>query len=433
MKSLILLLSMVILSLLSFSQEKLILDDAIKIALQNNYSIKLIKISGEIADNNASIGNAGMLPTLNVNANLGASSNDSKLELSTGQSIDKKDNKSNNLGASAELNWTLFDGFAMFINYNKFNVLKDLSNTEIQFAIENTIYTLISLYYEALKLQLDLKSLNSNMQISRERLEKQKYRAEIGAGLSIEVLRAQVDLNRDSSAILQTNLALSNLKRNINYIIGQQLNTEFILDENINNFELFTLEYITESASKKNTSINNALINKQISEYDYKLIKSLRYPRIIFNTTYGTSKMTADAGMLTLNQNTGLSVGLMMSLNLFNGFKNNIQLQNMILSKEMTDYKYEDIKNQINLEIYNTYDEYIKRISIYELEKFNLITAEKNFIRSEELYASGQITSIELRDAQLNLLRSQNSINNALYQLKISEAELKHLAGLLLN
>jgi outer membrane protein len=50
----------------STAQEKLSLQEAITIALQNNYDIKLVSNDVQIARNNANIGNAGLLPRVDA-------------------------------------------------------------------------------------------------------------------------------------------------------------------------------------------------------------------------------------------------------------------------------------------------------------------------------------------------------------------------------
>ena len=48
-------------------QDTLSVSDAVQIALENNFSIRIAKNNAEIANNNNTIGNAGFLPNVNAN------------------------------------------------------------------------------------------------------------------------------------------------------------------------------------------------------------------------------------------------------------------------------------------------------------------------------------------------------------------------------
>ena len=56
----------IILNELCFSQEMLTLEDAVSIALKNNFSISIARNESKIAENNSTPGNAGLLPTLDA-------------------------------------------------------------------------------------------------------------------------------------------------------------------------------------------------------------------------------------------------------------------------------------------------------------------------------------------------------------------------------
>ena len=70
---------------------------------------------------------------------------------------------------------------------------------------------------------------------------------------------------------------------------------------------------------------------------------------------------------------------------------------------------------------------------IYEAQKKNVATTENNFDRTEERYKLGRATSLEFRQAQINLLNAQTNKNLAKYDAKLAELQLLQLTGQLLN
>jgi outer membrane protein TolC len=228
---------------------------------------------------------------------------------------------------------------------------------------------------------------------------------------------------------MQTQLALENLKRNFNYLLGREVETKFEFDKNVDFLDLLSVDDLRQSANERNSSLNKQIKDKSISELDYEIINSAFYPRIAFKTGYSFSKQENDAGMVLMNQSTGFNFGLNASYNLFDGNKTSIQSQNAKVNMLINDIKYEDIKKQIDLNLVNNYDIYLRRKDILRLEEDNLKTSEANFERSKELFELGQITAIEFRDAQINLMNSRNRINEAKYSAKIAETELLLLSG----
>ncbi len=418
---------------LLFSQNKTVtLEQALLQALEKNYSIQIVKKTTEIASNNVSIGNAGMLPKIDAAAGGSYSKSDLDIVIAAGgppQNITKAGNTSKSYNASIDLNWTLFDGFAMFISYNKFEELRDKSSIELQITIENMFRNIINTYFEGLKLQERLNILKENLQISRNRLQRIKDKAELGAALKVEVYKAEVDFNIDSSAYLQTQLAYGNILRNFNYLLGNNLEEQIKFDNQIEIDTNLSFDELLQLTLNKNSSINKAIEEKTISELDYEMINSQYYPRIMFKTGYSYTKQENDGGFILSNQSNGFSIGLNAVWNLYDGEKTSIQSQNAKINVLINELKYKDIEKQLNLNFINSYNNYKQKIQILDIEKNNLKSAQANFERSLDLYNLGQLTSIEFREAQINLMNAKNRINEALYSLKIAQTDLLILSG----
>lgn len=428
---------------LANSQENLSMKDAIKLALEHNYSIKIVKTSSDISKNNVDIGNAGMLPSINAQGGATYSLTNIDMDLAVGarntsdttggggiMKISQDNSASKNYNAGINLNWTIFDGFAMFISYDKFEELRDKSEIEVQLAIEGLVKNLVNTYYQAANLKENLEILKKNIEISRDRFNRMEDKAKLGIALKIEVLKAQVDLNNDSTMFMQTELTYNTMLRQLDYLIGSDLSKKYTLDSKIDFVNMPDFENLKTNLFAKNSSINQAIAQKNISELDYKMINSSYFPRVNFSTGYTYTKQTNDAGFMLSNASNGFNVGLNFSWNLFNGNKNKIQSQNAELLVKINDLKYNDIKKQMELSLNNSYDQYLKRKEILDLSKANIQTAEQNFRRSSELYKLGKLTSVDFRESQINLLRAKFSLNQAGVQVKLSEVEILILSGM---
>src|SRR5690606_15739660 len=140
--------------ILSFSakaQEVLRLEDAIAIALNNNYAIKLVANDKAIAENNVSYGNAGMLPTITADASAAMSIQNTRQTLLSGEVREMNNARNRNSSYGANLRWTIFDGFQMFARYEQLQQLEARSEAQLKAAVLQTVSGVFSTYYELIQ------------------------------------------------------------------------------------------------------------------------------------------------------------------------------------------------------------------------------------------------------------------------------------------
>lgn len=154
----------------SFSQQLLSLQDAVKIALENNFSINIAKNKSIIADNDANIGNAGFLPNLDATGSYSKSQSDTKQEYFDGRTIDRTGAKSTNLSAGISLNWTVFDGFEMFGNLDLLKELNRIGKASYKSEIENNVADVIDNYFNLIREKQVLDVIKETIRISEERV-----------------------------------------------------------------------------------------------------------------------------------------------------------------------------------------------------------------------------------------------------------------------
>jgi outer membrane protein len=70
-----------------------------------------------------------------------------------------------------------------------------------------------------------------------------------------------------------------------------------------------------------------------------------------------------------------------------------------------------------------------KRLELMELEEQNVVAATQNLQLQQDKYNIGATTSLEFRDAQVNLIRSQSTLIVARFQARISRLEIEQLIG----
>lgn len=416
------------------AQKVLSTQEAISLALENNYGIKMANNTVEIADNNANILNSGFLPTITGNSGATYNLDNTEAVFSNGNVTNLNGAESSRFNASVNLNYTLFDGLGRRYNYKRLKEQKQLTELEARETIENTMLQLFTVYYNVAQLSQNIEAVEQTLTISKDRLTRAEYQFDYGQSTKLGVLNAQVDINNDSINYINIRQQLKSAKRDLNVILGNSVANTFEVDTLIN----FVLNLNKEDLLNKVKANNVALLqvekNLIINEYDIKSWKSDYLPTLGLTGTYGWNKNNNNAAsFLETSTNTGLSGGLNLSWNLFDGGGTLTRVKNAKISLENQKLQKEQIVINIERDFENAWDDYQNKLTIFNVQEQNIITSKNNFDRTQEKFKLGQASSIEFREAQLNLLNTELSRNQAKYDAKLAELFVLQLSGELLN
>ena len=423
-----------LLSATIWGQEILTKNQAIDIALRENYGIQIANNNLEQAENNQSLLNSGYLPTVTGNAGSTFNIDNTEAQFSNGNVTELRGAESSRYNASVNLNYTLFDGLGRRYNYSRLKKQYQLSELEVRRTIENTLLQLFTVYYEVARTSENVGSLQESLDISKERLKRAEYQFEFGQDTKLGVLNARVDINNDSINLINAAQSLINSKRDLNYVLGNALVNQFEVDTTVNFLMQLNREDLYSKMLANNVDLLQIEKNLEISDLNIKTNKAAYLPTLGLNGSYGWNKNNNNpASFLTAVTTTGLSGGLTLNWNLFDGGRTinqvrnaKIDLENQKLLKEQTML---DIERNFN----NAWDDYINKVAIYQVQIENIETAKNNFDRTQEKFKLGQATSLEFRQAQVNLLTAEIRKNQAKYDAKLAELAVLQLSGELLN
>ena len=421
-----------IIPFLSFSQEILSLENAIKIGLNKNFDIQLSRKNKEITQLNNNLGNSGALPTINISSKKeDAVSDQSNNPTSFIQEI----LSSESINASANMSWTLLSGYRIQATKEKLRQLEFLSNGNLTLIIENTTQAIILSYYNCILQKERLKLLQNVVNLSRERLIYQKTKYDIGVSSKMDVLQIETSLLTDSSNLLIQRLNYNNSVKTLNLVLGLDLNSEWNLTDKMSSkTQLFKFEELQSEMFKNNTTMINQCINNEIIRQDIKLAKSVYYPIVSFNSGASYNESTYDIGDSgfegnntgeTLNYYANISV----NFRLYDGGKYRILLQEAEIKNEINDLRLEKLQEETKNQLSINYEKYNSRIIIFNLSKKAFNIAEINYQLANEKNNRGIINSFNLRDIEIAYLNSGISYLQATYNLNESYLELVKITG----
>lgn len=416
-----------------FTQETLTRTDAMALALQHNYDIQVANKNIESAKNNASVYNTGFLPTASASGGANITYNEGENQTVQGDfAFDAAEAYSYN--ASVGINYVIFNGLGRLYNYKQLKEQHNLTELQAKQIIENTAIQLSNSYFQIAQLSESVTILKSALSVSKRRLQRAEYSREYGQGTQLDILNAEVDVNNDSINLLNTIQQLQNAKRNLNLIMGRNLETDFSVDTNVV-FQLSTSQdELVKKALERNILIQQTSSQLKNSEFAIKASRAGWFPSLSANAAYAyQGSENPNGAFLTGSQSYGPQAGLSLSWNIFDGGVTKTRTTSARIVLETQKIQQEQTTLSVQRDVLNAFATYQNALFVLQAQKANLATANRNFQRSEEMFKQGQITSVEFRTAQLNELNAQSSHSQAKYSAKNAELQLQQLAGTLLK
>lgn len=415
------------------NNEVITLQKAITIALERNHNIKIASNTAEINSKNATLGNAGLLPSVSAAGSYSGSLTDTEFKI-IGQPTNKVDGaNSNTTAGSISANYLLFDGFGNYYRFQSLKTLEEQAGVQARLQIEGTLLQVISLYLGVVTQKQSLEISKEAIARSIDRYNRVAKRYELGNSTRLDMLSAQVDLNADSVGYIQAINQLNNSKRDLLIQLGAEPDEEIRIIDNIDLNSFLILEDLIISSIQSNASIVLSKLTAENALLGVKQNRSSRFPTINLNGSYDYFRNESDASQLEFQRSTGFSGGISISLNLFNGFQQETRIQNAQIQLKNNEETLYLAEKSLKRDVMNTFETYETNLYLLNKEELNLETAQLNFERSRQLFELGQITNTQFREAQINVSRVQQNMLRLKVQAKLSEVSLYQLSGKLID
>ena len=415
----------------------LTIEEAVAAALKNNYDILLLKNDSAVYTLNNSYAKAAFLPRFNASSAVLFNNNNLKQKLADGSERKQDGIRSNNISASLNMNWTVFDGLRMFATRDKLAEFVTLGSLSIKNQLINTISDIIKTYYNIVRQKQQRKAIEEQMGINEERVKQAEKKLSVGLGAKPELLQAKLDLNAQKAALLQQLTLIEKLKDQLNQLMVFEPGTTYEVADSIVFDNTLVAGDIFSSAEKNNTELLVAKQNIQLANTTLRERKADRFPIVSLNSAYNynktSNKLVVNNFTPLFNRNHGFNYGVSISIPILNSFTVQRQIKEAKLDIQYQQLIYDYQKTRINIAISNAYKDYELQKKTLELEESNIILAKENVYIAVERLRLGISTSLELRETQKSLEDAYNRLIAARYNTKVAETELLRLRGSLVK
>ncbi len=405
----------------------LTLEEAVRLAVEQNYAIRFAENEAQIAANDYSIGNAGFLPSVNFSASqsqrsIGGFSGSPGLSGTSNSAFD----------LSMNVSTTLFDGFGQFTAYERLGSEKQQVELIAERTKEAALADVVVSYYDLVRQQEQIEVLNEAVEISRERLRIAELRRDLGNASELEVRRAQVDLNADLAALLRQEIAFTAARANFNQLLGREGSLDFRVADTLHIDRSLDMDALRGLAPQMNRELRVARQARETAYLSRKEVRSEWLPTISLQAGYAFTDLTRELG-LAGTRPPGFNYGLTATWGVFEGFNRRRRLENATLRLRNSELMIEETRTFLDTRLENAFQAFENSLRLVDLERENVNLAAFNVEVALEQFRVGSITSVELREVQSALTGAEGRFITAQFEAKRAETELLELSGLLLE
>ena len=407
------------------------LKDCLETGIRESYQIRLVNISEEKAANNDSWAYAGGMPTVSVSGSYSGSiaSNDATLK-SNGSTVSNRGVLDHTLNAQIRADWTVFEGFSIQATRDRMQELHNQGTIQTRITLEDYIASLTTEYYNLVKQTIHLKNLEYATALSRERLRITSERYDMGGNSRLDMQQAQVYFNSDSAKSLKQHESLASANIRINRLMSNQdlRSVHVAADTAITLLLGLDYESLYDDMMKVNASLLKAESNRTIARMDRKTVQSRNYPYLRLNASYGITQNYYGNSTYTDRLNWGPNFGATVGMNLITG-KQRTQERNALLDEMNADITVEQLELQLRANLDDFWQAYQNNLMLLELQEQNLKAAQETMDIAQERYLLGNLSGIEMREAQKSLLDAEESLLQVQYDTKVCEISLLQISG----
>jgi len=416
-----------------FAQEDMTLQELISRALDENYQIQIYRNLADAASNSNTIGNAGILPIIDLTGEARNEINNSRQTFLSGETQNANNAQNTSLAGGIGARWIVFDGLAMFARKNQLEELELLSQADKRFYVEQTVSDISLLYYQLIQEDQLLNAYRKSLEVSQTRVKFERRAVDVGSSDMLDLQLALVDRNTDSSMVLQQEARIQELSISLNRIINQELTIQIKPADSIQLNSSFNLVQLLESARENNAQLSQQQLNELIALSEVKIRSGELFPEIELFGNYAYNRQQNEVGFLSSRRSYGPDFGVRVRFNLFSGGQKQIARRNANIALENEELLYKDLDREIEASLRTAYLRWANSLKQVSLEEESVNAAVHALEIASKQYEIGEITNIDFRLIQLNAINARTRMLEAQYLAKSREIEMLRMSGRLLQ
>lgn len=411
------------------AQNNLSLKEAVTIAIQNSYDIKLVENNLSIAQNNNNYGVAGGLPTVTANGtnnNTLTTISQTFPDASRNTTRSGVDGSTLNGGLTATM--ILFNGYRIAATKDRLESIQKQTEAALQVQLLNTSSTVMQQYYNVIRQIAFLKTIEKSIEASEQRVAIVKTRQELGVANQADLLQSSLDLNALLQAKQNQLLVLDQVKADLFNSMVVPANSNYVFTDSIQVDQKIILSDV-ESKMKAHPLLQSAQQLINVNQFLEKETKALMYPILRANTGFNYNSNKSTAGFILLNESYGPFLGFNLSIPIYAGTANKRAYKNAQINTVSAKIQYDNTAQNLSTELFKTYQNYqnsLKQTPV-EIENYKMSDALLTLVM--ERFKLGEATIVDVKQAQQSFETAGFRLTSLQFSAKIAEIELKRMSN----
>lgn len=413
--------------------QQITLQEAIDIALENNYQLEQARNNLDLAESFVLGEKLDYAPS--VNASITGRSSTSR-DFIPGTDIFTSENVKS-VGGGINASMPLFQGF------ENINSLRSAQNEErsqkenVEWVRESIIFQTASTYLQLLLNKELLEIARENLAASQQQLEQVEAQVEVGARPTVDLYNQQATVANNELEVTnrENALSLSRLQliriMQVDPLKEYEFATPTISDEEVvaRQYELSTL---VNTALENRSDLERERFTIESLEYQLKAIKGSLYPSLSLSASMGSSYN--DVSPLSFNDQffdryVNKSIGLSLSIPIFSGLDRRLNVQQQKINYKNAKLSLENTRLQVIQEVNQAYSDYQSILKQIEAAEKALRAAERSYITQKQRYEVGAGTLIELSQANAQYVQAQADFASAKFNYLFQQKILEYFVG----
>ena len=411
------------------AQKNLSLNEAIQTALKNSYDIQLVENNLAIAQNNNNIGVAGGLPTItNTTTNNNTLSTINQTFPDATRNTTRNNVDGSTLNSALNATMVLFNGYRVQATKNRLESLEKQNKSLLESQLLNTISTVMQQYYNVVRQQAFLKTIQKSIETSKQRLEIVETRQKIGVANQADFLQSNLDLNALIQAEQNQLLIIEQAKADLLNTIVLPSSTAIVINDSIKVDDQLILSAV-EAKMKNHPLLQSAQQLINVNQFLEKETRSLTYPTLRASTGFNYNSNKSAAGFILLNESYGPFLGVNLSIPIYSGSANKRAIKNAEINTKTAKIQLQNTEQDLTTELFKTYQSYKNSLKQTPIEIQNFEMSQSLLDLVMQKYKLGQATMVDVKQAQQSFETAGFRLVSLRFNAKIAEIELKRLSN----
>lgn len=405
----------------------LTLDECLRIALNENPTIKVADMEIERVDYSKKETIGQLLPEISFGGQYSRTLEKQAMAMN-GQTFKVGSDNSYSVGFSASL---------PIISVQLWQSLK-LSNNQIKQNVEKARESRLSLvnqvenaYYGLLYAQDALNVLMENRETAKLNADIYKKKFENGSASEYDVLRAEVQVKNIEPSILDMENTIRQAKLQLKLLMGMDMSLNIKVSGNLADYQknMYDTVLDTSASIENNSSLRTLDLQTEALKQALDVQKASWFPTLALTANYNWTSLNNGTPFKNLDWNPYSTVGVSLSIPLFQGGKRySKQKQAEISYREMT-WQRENLENSLKLQVQAQFDNIQKSVSQIETNKAGVEQAVKANQIMEKSFRIGAASYLDLRDSENSLMAARLAYYQSIYNYLVAQSNLSYVLG----